>query len=64
MLRALPRLQIDSAPPPVDTVSASFVFCTFSFHGHSPLVYLPIRAFVFAAGIYIQILLHPLNDPI
>ena len=35
-----------------------------SFRGHSPLVYLPIRAFVFAAGIYIQIFLHPLNDPI
>ncbi|KAK2177029.1 hypothetical protein NP493_622g01009 [Ridgeia piscesae] len=35
-----------------------------SFRGHSPLVYLPIRAFVFAAGIYIQILLHPLKDPI
>ncbi|KAK2180325.1 hypothetical protein NP493_447g00015 [Ridgeia piscesae] len=57
------------APPPVDTVSASFVFVrsasrVLSFRGHSPLVYLPIRAFVFAAGIYIQILLHPLNDPI
>ncbi|KAK2182118.1 hypothetical protein NP493_366g02031 [Ridgeia piscesae] len=35
-----------------------------SFRGHSPLVYLPIRAFVFAARIYIQIFLHPLNDPI
>ena len=60
--------QIGSAPPPVDTVSACFVFVyvqlpvCLSFRGHTPLVYLPIRAF--AVGIYIQLLLHPLYDPI